>query len=158
MSSVPQLDLFEAAQNEVMLRVNNALEKKDLEPHESAVLKALTHPPRLGRSSAFGISAMQKYWHASGQKIYSDRQIKSAVKNLLEEYGVPIGSCRTPGKNGYYLLTSPEDIAETERPLRNEIYSIFGRLKAYSPNSHFVRSLAGQMDLLKREEAGPNGI
>lgn len=78
----------------------------------------------------------------------ADRRVKDSVKTLLEEYGVPIGSSRIPGKNGYYFLLTDLDAEEASRPIKAEIFSMFRRLKVLSPKSAFVRSLQGQMDML----------
>lgn len=151
---IPQLGLFEEAQNAVLLRVGDAFASGNLLKSELAVLNALCRPPRFGRDRAFSIAEIQQRWKIAGEPVYSDRLIKGAVKSLLEEYEIPIGSCRVPGMSGYFLIITAEDIVETERPLRNEIISLFGRLKAISPKSHFVRMLQGQMDILSREEKG----
>lgn len=154
MSQVPQPGLFDVETPEALTRARRTLDHPGLAPVEMAVLRALLQPsPRLGKREALGIAAMQRQWKEAGRTVYSERAVKGAVKVLIEEHEVPIGSCRVPGENGYYLLSCLEEAEDTSRPLRNEIYSLFARLKATNPKSHFVRSLAGQIELLKKEEA-----
>jgi hypothetical protein len=151
-NAIPQLGLFEDAQNTVLMRIGDAFRGGRLLKSELAVLNTLCRPPRFGRAQALSIADMQARWDVAGVAVYSDRVIKASVKSLLEEHEIPIGSCRTPGANGYFLILTHEDIVETERPIRSEIISLFCRLKAISPKSHFVKTLQGQMEILVREE------
>lgn len=128
------------------------LEGDSLGPSERAVLRHLLAGPSFGRGMAQSIDSMQLMWRRNGVTVYDDRTIKKSVKALLEEHGVPIGSCRIPGQNGYYIIVSDNDAREAERPLRNEIFSLFRRISVISPKSSFVRHLNGQMDMLKEKE------
>lgn len=128
-------------------RMNQACASEELQGAERAVLCALGQA--FGKDKAVGIAEMQDQWRERGQKIYDDRTIKAAVKSLLEVWDIPIGSCRVPGQSGYYLVTSDDEAEDAVRPLKNEIFSLFRRIKALSPKSAFVRQLQGQMDLVK---------
>ena len=107
------------------------------------MLQALLHGGAFGMGQAMSIAVIQKTVNIS------DRLVKDAVKGLLERCEVPIGSCRVPGKNGYFLCCSAADAAAAARPYESEIFSMFRRLKALSPKSAFVRHLEGQMALLE---------
>lgn len=146
MASAAQFDLFSEVNADLRRHVASVMESGTLLPVERAVLTAIMHYPSFGRHTAISIASIQSH-HGN----YSDRAIKGAVKSLLEEHGIPIGSCRTPGQNGYYLIISDKDAEEASRPLQNEIMSMFRRLKVLSPKSAFVRQLNGQMDMLSKE-------
>jgi len=147
MASTAQFDLFSEVNADLRRRVEDVLASGNILNVERDVLKAIMHYPSFGRHTAISIASIQSH-HGN----YSDRAIKGAVKSLLEEHGIPIGSCRTPGQNGYYLIISDKDAEEASRPLQNEIMSMFRRLKVLSPKSAFVRQLNGQFELLKPQE------
>ena len=142
-----QIDLFNTIEQDLSERIDAAQQSGKLQPVERAVLLKVSR--RYGQERAISIATMQKIWGYASVKIYSDRAIKQAVKTLLEEFAIPIGSCRIPGRAGYYLIVSPQDAIDAERPLRNEIYSMFRRLKVINPRSAFVRHLNGQIELWK---------
>src|SRR5882672_3506876 len=144
MASAAQFDLFSEVNADLRRRVEDVMASGNILKVERDVLKAIMHYPSFGRHTAISIAEIQKVYS------YSDRTIKGAVKSLLEEHGIPIGSCRTPGQNGYYLIVSDKDAEEASRPLQNEIMSMFRRLKVLSPKSAFVRQINGQMDMLSK--------
>lgn len=142
--------MFTDAEAEVRRRVSLALQSEMLTRFESFVLWTLEQQEAFGMNRAVSIETLQNIWiNTATPKPPSDRTIKDAVKSLLEMYGIPIGSCRIPGRNGYYLCTSDSDAEEAVRPLKSEIFSLFRRIKALSPKSEFVRKLNGQLDLPK---------
>jgi hypothetical protein len=128
----------------VKLRVLLALHDQALDPCSRAVLWRLREAA--GRAQAVSIAAMQSGWASAGNKVYTDREVKAAVKLLLEERGVPIGSSRS-GLHGYYLLVTPEDIDHAQRPLVGEIRSLARRLRAIDPKSEISRALCGQLGI-----------
>jgi len=99
-----------------------------------------------GRAQAISIAAMQREWASTGNKVYTDREVKAAVKQLLEERGVPIGSARCIPA-GYFLCVTPADIDQAERPLEGEIRSLARRLRAINPKSEISRTLCGQLGI-----------
>lgn len=153
MSSPAQFALFAPVEDDIRRRVNNAF-ASNLTNVERYVLQSLIRENSFGRSSPLSIARMQSWWVQNDRYMATDRAIKDAVKGLLENHGLPIGSCRTPGQNGYYFITSDADAEEASRPLQNEIYSMFRRLKVINPKSAFVRQLQGQIQLLSEESNG----
>lgn len=147
-AAVAQIDLFSSVEANIRERIASAF-RSSLEPCERAVLWAIEK--HYGQASAIGIAEMQDAWRTNDQKVWADRAIKGAVKSLLEVHEIPIGSCRVPGRNGYFICITASDIEEAERALRNEIFSLFRRLKCISPKSAFVRELSGQMALLAED-------
>jgi hypothetical protein len=134
----------------VQQRILDARSSGKLTDCEADVLTLLTDGPsgpRLGRARAMQISEMQGVLSRRTGHVYSDRSIKGAVKQLLEVHEVPIGSSRTVGCSGYFLLESDEDLQASERPLKGELLSIARRLKALNPRSTFARQLVGQLQM-----------
>lgn len=150
MSNTIQLAMFTDAEESIRQKVNMAFAAK-LSPVEQAVLKCLMLGPSFGKLYMIGIDWMQISWRSDGLHVYDDRSIKGAVKSLLENYSIPIGSSRQPGCHGYWLIVNDDEAEEASRPIRNEIFSMFRRLKVISPKSAFVRGLQGQMDMLGEE-------
>jgi hypothetical protein len=98
---------------------------------------------RLGAASAMSIAEMQRQLACDGHGALSDRDIKAAVKELVEEGGVPVGSSRSK-PFGYFLIVSDEDAEIAVRPLLGELKSIAGRIRKLSPKTDYVRHLLGQ--------------
>lgn len=122
----------------------------DLSDCERDVLDLLTNlvsGPRAGRQNALSIADMQRLMQRRGGYVWSDRVIKAAVKNLVEERGLPIGSSRCSDAPGYFYAVETADLEAAERPLRGEIISLAKRIRAFNPRSDFARHLAGQQEL-----------
>lgn len=136
--------------SELQERIDAARRSGKLTEAAAAVLDLLTNEPsgpHAGRERAMQISLMQGHWRRTGQYVWPERSVKAAVKELLEEHRVPIGSSRVAGHSGYFLLSCVEDVAAAERPLRGEVLSLLKRLRTINPKSDFVRHLAGQEEL-----------
>ena len=146
-----QIDLFADVDAEIRARVADALTSPAITNVETAVLNLMLLNGAFGRKSIINIEGMQRRWSDQGMRVYDARAIKGAVKSLVENHRVPIGSSRTVGDSGYWLCTNDQDVEDACRPLKNEIYSMFRRIKALSPNSDFVRKLNGQLSLLSEE-------
>lgn len=152
MTSAAQLAMFTDAEEDILRRVGVALLSPDLTKTEKMVLDCLIRENAFGLHKVVSIAKIQGWASAvPPHRIPTDRTIKDAVKRLLEVYDVPIGSSRIPGRNGYAFICTDKDAEDASRPLRNEIYSMFRRLKVISPKSSFVRQLQGQFELLKPE-------
>lgn len=150
MTDTAQLAMFTDAETEIRQRVDVALRCGTLTGVQSFVLWTLEQENAYGIDKAVSIQTLQNIWNNTcTPTALSDRSIKDAVKTLLEQHAIPIGSCRTPGRNGYFFIASDSDAEDASRPLRNEIFSMFRRLKVISPKSSFVRQLQGQIELLK---------
>lgn len=120
---------------------------------QSFVLWTLQDQDAYGIDKAVSIQVIQNIWNNTcTPKAPADRSIKDAVKILLEEHAVPIGSSRIPGRNGYFFCCSDADAEEAVRPYINEIHSMFRRIKVLSPKSAFVRQLNGQTGFGKESE------
>lgn len=135
---------------ETAQRISDARSSGRLSDCEEDVLALLVDLPsgaRAGRDKAMQISEMQSVWARRQVHIWPDRSIKDAVKQLLEVHECPIGSSRTPGRAGYFVCASDEDLQASERPLRGELISIAKRLRALNPKSNFARALLGQLQI-----------
>lgn len=139
-----QRELFPAIPVDVQARVDQALGDPATSPCARAVLILIRDAA--GRSNAVSIHELRAIWIVRSLKVYSERDIKAAVKELLEDRGVPIGSARC-GSPGYFLLCSPEDIDQAERPLVGEIRSLARRLRAINAKSDISRALCGQLGI-----------
>lgn len=73
------------------------------------------------------------------------RAVKALVKQLIQEYGVPIGGSRQE-PIGYFLLITREDWTLALGPLVGEIRSLRERVDALK-GSPFFSMVCGQMDL-----------
>lgn len=144
--------MFTDAEHDIRCRVSMAHQSGELTGIQSFVLWTLEQEGAFGIDKAVSIETLQNIWNNTcTPQAPSDRAIKGAVKGLLEDFSVPIGSCRVPGRNGYFFISSDADAEEASRPLRSEIFSLFNRLRVISPKSSFVRELQGQITLLKEE-------
>lgn len=139
-----QAELFPHIPAEVQERVDRAMASNRVSPCARAVLLRLRDVG--GRQRAVSIWALQSFWRISQTRIWGDRDVKAAVKELLEEHGVPIGAARSQPA-GYFLLVTPEDIDEAERPLIGEIRSLARRLRAVNAKSEISRLLCGQLGI-----------
>lgn len=147
-----QIAMFNDAEEDIRHRVNMAMRSQEIKPVQSFVLHTMDSEDAFGLHKAVSIQRLQYLWDQSiARRAPSDRVIKDAVKALVEKFDIPIGSSRSPGRSGYYYIQTDADAEEASRPLRNEIFSMFRRLKVISPKSLFVRQLQGQMELLKEE-------
>lgn len=152
MTNPNQLAMFIDVESDIRQRVSMAHGSGKLTGVQSFVLWTLEQENAFGIDKAVSIETLQNIWNNTcTPKAPSDRAIKDAVKTLLEEFAVPIGSCRIPGKNGYFFIDSDISAEAASRPLRAEIFSMFRRLKVISPKSAFVRQLQGQIALLSEE-------
>lgn len=148
MSNDCQLAMFTDAEADIRHRSNAAHQSGKLTGVESFVLWTLEQENAYGMDKAVSIQTLQNIWNNTcTPNAPGDRSIKGAVKTLLEEYAIPIGSCRIPGRNGYYLCIHDSDAEDAVRPLKSEIFSLFRRIKALSPKSEFVRKLNGQLTM-----------
>jgi hypothetical protein len=141
---VTQGELFPEIPKEVTARVLAAMADQAMSQRARAVLERVRLA--VGRDNAVSIYALQFYWRFRELKAWTDRDVKAAVKELVEERGVPIGSARC-GTPGYFLCVTPEDIDAAERPLLNEVRSLAKRLRAMNPKSEISRTLCGQLGI-----------
>lgn len=139
-----QGELFPEIPHDVTARVMAAFSDQRTSACARAVLERVRHAH--GRHNAFPIYRLQAAWRLHNLRVWSAREVKAAVKELLEERGVPIGSARS-GSPGYFLLCTPEDIDEAERPLLGEVKSLARRLRAINSKSEISRTLCGQLGL-----------
>jgi hypothetical protein len=135
--------LFPEIPNEVQLRIELAA-SSGASLCAQAVLRIVRN--RIGRAQALTIFGLQHIWRLREEKVWSDRDVKAAVKELVEERGVPIGSARS-GLAGYFLCVSAEDIDAAERPLLGEVRSLAKRLRAMNPKSEISRAICGQLGI-----------
>lgn len=147
-----QATLFDAVAETVWDKVAVA-KAADLSPVERDVLSALTVPMAFGKRHIISTDDMQGIWRMCGSKVHDRRAVRAAIKTLLEVYDIPIGSSRTPGDNGYWFIQNDDEAEEATRHLKNEIMSLFRRIKVLSPKSAFVKQLQGQLALMEAEAA-----
>lgn len=146
-----QPPMFGAVREELRKRIDYVWQSDKLSPAERCLIHILTIEDAFGMDNAISISKVQDLQFRKGEYMHGARAIKDAVKSLLEVHGLPIGSCRVPGRNGYFFIVTDADAELASRPLQAEIFSMFRRLKVISPKSAFVRGLQGQIELLCSE-------
>lgn len=145
-----QLSMFTPKpEDTIRLKVDAAL-AASLSDCERAVVTML-HPRALGKLYMMSTDFMQESWRCDGLKVHDRRAVRAAIKTLIETHDLPIGSSRIPGNNGYFFCTTDDEAEDAVRHLKNEIYSLFDRIKVLSPKSAFVRGLQGQLQLLSEE-------
>ena len=153
MAASAQLAMFTDAEEEILRRVDMAKRSDGMTNVERFVLDTLLWQRAFGLDKAVSIQDIQRYAaDVNCGRFPCDRNIKDAVKRLLEVFNLPIGSCRIPGRNGYAFCIADKDCEDAVRPLKSEIYSMFRRIKILDPKSAFVKMLQGQMDLLSEGE------
>lgn len=110
-------------------RCVEALRSPALSPCSAMVLTRMLRLPRqaVGRSGAISIRDLQTWAASNNHPSFSARDIKSAVKQLIEDFKVPIGSARFE-PCGYFVIASAEDLAEALKPLRHECDSLSERI------------------------------
>ena len=135
-------------------RIRAALASKKLSSTALDILHILDASgyPRVGRSNATSIKEIQHTISISwGRcKSPSDRSIKMAVKELIEQHEIPIGSIRKvrgDAPHGYFFIISPADAEAAIGPLLSEIKSLARRIRILSPDSEYMRRLSGQIGL-----------
>lgn len=142
-----QTTLFPLIPEEVRRRLMQAMADPDISPCAFQVLTRLVRFPEIaGRARAISIASLQDWARLNSFKVYSDREIKSAVKELIEERNVPIGSARSDPA-GYFIAVTAEDLDAAEKPLIAEIRSLAKRIRSINPNSEISRALCGQIEL-----------
>ena len=141
-----QAMLFSPAE-EVRDRIASAILTLPTPSNEYDVLSVLKGRDAFGRHRAVSIETIQTFLPLS------QRAVRDTIKTLLEEHDIPIGSSRIPGQHGYFFCISDEDAAFATRHLKNEIFSLFARIKKLDPKSKFVRELQGQMMIMEGEES-----
>jgi hypothetical protein len=140
----PQIEFPPPMPVEIQKRIWDAFESTKLSDCQYVVLCQVIDRP--GRCKAIKISEMQWQWELGEWFIYSDREIKGAVKSLVEDFEIPIGSSRAKPA-GYYLIVTPEDAEAAVKPLLAEIRSLAHRCRILSPKSQYVRHLLGQLSV-----------
>ena len=60
----------------------------------------------------------------------SQRNVRTIIRSLVIEYGVPIVGERTGSKRGYYIATNQDELARASGPLKNEIKQLALRNRA----------------------------
>jgi hypothetical protein len=80
----------------------------------------------------------------------NEREIKAAVKSLVEDFNVPIGASR--GKPcGYFLILTAEDVALALRPLVKELRSISRRARVLGGRRR-LNELLGQIQIEMKDD------
>lgn len=100
----------------------------------------------LVRGSQFPVS-VQKLADFVG---VSPREVKAIVKDLVENFGIPIGASRGE-PHGYYLVMTLEEMRTTVRVYEGEVFSLLRRIRTLNPKHRMVE-LFGQMKL--QEDSG----
>lgn len=135
---------------ELSKRIDDAVSGKlAMSPDALAVLDHLADQVA-SRRHPVSIASMQQFWRWVGCRVLTDRQVKAAVKELLEVHRIPIGSSKVPGSNGYYFILTEEDRQQAETSLIADIISLAARLKVINPKSRYARLLQGQIGLEDR--------
>lgn len=104
------------------------------EEHRPLLAALLRHR---GASAPIGIAELMSFLPLG------EREIKEAVKSLVENFRVPVGASRQK-PYGYYLVQSAQDLALAIRPYVHELRSIGSRVRALEAAAP---ALAGQLNL-----------
>lgn len=132
---------------DIQVRIDRAMSDPDISPCAKAVLIQLIGYPATGSNRAVSIQMLRSTFAASWVRQYSPRDIKGAVRELIMERGVPIGSAR--GKlPGYYLLSDPCDREKAIRVVRAQALADLKRWRALDDDSAIALELAGQMSVV----------
>jgi hypothetical protein len=131
---------------ELASRVYNTLADKTLPPPVFNTLLALSElcDPHGG---PIPLAEIQRYSRAVMRVELSDRTVKGAVKQLIEQYGVAIGSARGAARHGYFFIRTDEEATAAAAPLLAEIRSLATRCRTLSPKNPYIQHLLGQMEV-----------
>lgn len=79
----------------------------------------------------------------------SPRRAQDVVKELIEEWGIPIGSAYVPPHAGWYVCATEPERRENYDALGRRALSILKRRKAFNPRHNTVLNVifAGQLPL-----------
>jgi hypothetical protein len=108
------------------------------------VLAVIAH--QRGASMAMRIEDIIAAGHRLTSTILTERQVKAACKELIEEHDIPVVGSRVEPM-GYYLALTPEEIQAAVRPLKAQICSEQRRVSALEK---YYQVLAGQMSMEAR--------
>lgn len=92
-----------------------------LTENEQSVFDVLDH--HRGRGQAIGLDAVAAYTGLS------EREVQSAVAELIEHHGRPIGSA-VKKPMGYYLIETEEELAESLNQLTHRLTALARRIAA----------------------------
>jgi hypothetical protein len=146
-----QLAMFDLDAYEIIREKMNMAFAANLSDCERAVLSLMNYYQAFGKDFIISTDRMHSIWQSRGEKVHDRRKVRAAIKTLIEVYDLPIGSSRTPGDNGYFFCVLDAEAEAATQHLKNEIMSLFRRIKVLSPKSDFVRKLNGQLQLLSEE-------
>ena len=113
---------------------------------QQEILKLLRE--RVGRSQALSISKIVSavdYSENDPVPHWNEREVKAAVKSLVEDFGIPIGASRRP-PYGYFLIATREDLEHALSPLRGELRSLSRRYRALA-GKKILAAVFGQIQL-----------
>jgi hypothetical protein len=149
MTETLQIEFMPSLPVGVERRIRAARESGQLTDCQRDVLRLMVSGmrPAIGGAQAISIADMQSIWRERHELIHSDRTIKAAMKGLLEDWNIPVGSSRRSTCPGYFLLADDSEVQSTVRVYLAEAKSLLRRCKALSPGTDFVRGLLGQETL-----------
>jgi len=101
--------------------------------------------PHAGSLSPVPLGEIQRYARNILRVDIPEREIKRAVKLLIEQYGIAIGSARGSA-HGYFFVTTADEAELAAEPLLAEIRSLAKRCATLSPRNPYVQHLLGQME------------
>ncbi len=90
--------------------------------------------------------------HELAQRLKTnDREIKALVKQLTEDFGIPVGISRaeTPG---YFLIESAEELQKTLAIYASQAKSMFRRCRALG-GTEYAEELLGQLRMDDQEKS-----
>mgnify|MGYP001593389712 CR=1 FL=1 len=93
----------------------------ELSPDEKSVLEVLVR--HRGRAAAIGLDAV------AGIAGISERVVQDVVVHLIEQHGHPIGSA-VKHPMGYYLIETPDELAESLSQLVHRLTALARRIAA----------------------------
>jgi hypothetical protein len=139
-----QLELDSAARREDLdRRIARLLRSGQLDRPEQELLSILAQ--HKGAANAISIRQLLSqltHWSECSSKWsdWTERDIKAAVKDLIERFGIPIGGSRSK-PYGYFLVMTIDDQLEAGRPLLHEIRSLARRHRILTSRQETARLL-----------------
>lgn len=116
----------------------------DLSELELRVLNAVRACP--GRGFAIPMETLAE------QCGIGTRLLQETISHLVTDHDFPIGSA-TGKPNGYYWITTPDELAKSKTQIRNRLKADARRLAALEGVTHY--EILGQLSLELKQEAIP---
>lgn len=79
------------------------------------------------------------------------RAVRNFIKNLIFDYGIPIGSSRNSGKqNGYYIIKDAQGLIATILPIRAQVREELRRINRIKKNYNTQQKRSNSDESIKK--------